>query len=328
MKIKILVLIVSCYQLTAFSQTFKGSLPYKQDNLWGVIDTTQQIIIEPQYKRLRVLGDLDYVQFDGKQLFDINKGVKIDSEGIYANGITIEEHRYFLFNTDEKSTLIDLKRQDTINLSLKYDRMYNVSLLDPKTNKKRDYIAGALASRKMVLLKNNKDLPLAAQKKFDEFDFVYGEDYRSFHLFIGKVKNKSYVYNSELRLIRSVVNTDEYEVMSMDQLDVLAKTLKFDKLRLKCFSCAEVQSSFWSFSDDPILPEIFTVEYKNNRLFVTYKPTEGDKIEVSPELLYGNEFIGDVETLGFGKNEVIVDYRYVKTKMLMFPESELKQIKN
>lgn len=328
MKTKILVLIIACYQLTAFSQDLKGNLPYKHQDLWGVIDTTQQIIIEPQYKSVRVLGDLDYVEFDGKQLFDINKGVKIMSEGTYVGGVIIEEHRYFLFNTEEKSTLIDLKRNDTINLSLLYDRMYNVTMLDPKTKKKSDYIVGELASNKMVLLKNNKQLPLAVSKKFDYFDFGYGDDNHSFPVFIGKINKTSYVYNNQLRFIQSFVNPEGFEVLSSEQLSTLTKTLNFESLKLKCFSCAEAEYSFWSFSDDPILPEIFKVEYRSNRLFVTYKPVEGEEIKVSPKLLYGNQFIGDVKTLQFDKNEIIVDFRYVKPKVLVFPESELKHIKN
>lgn len=62
-------------------------------------------------------------------------GKEIPNAGAYRTSIVIENEQYHLFNGDNKSVLINLKKKDTIALSLKYQHMSELVLTDPKPKK-------------------------------------------------------------------------------------------------------------------------------------------------------------------------------------------------
>ncbi len=287
------------------------------NNLWGIVDSTQKTIVEPKYNDIRILGELDYISLDDELIFDLENGTQQNSLGTFETEVFVNEQRFYLFNNNNTSILIDLKSNEEISLSLKYTNLQNITLTNPNTGIENEYIIGQLDYDNYILLKNTKKLPVAITGRFSEPDLLVDESSEK-NLFFTAIKNsKTYVYDANLKIVNIFLNEDKLR----ENLENLAKKTNSDRLRLKCFTCPEIMDN-GSFNEDPLLPEIFEVSYKLNRLSVVYKNKEGEKIEVNPYQTF-EKGCGYLDGVTFGKNLIFTDFRYVKPKKLMFPKEYL-----
>jgi len=308
----------------SYGQDYKEFLPYKHQGLWGLVDSTQQVIIQPTYKNIKIIGKLEYLQFDNKTLIDLSTGKEIPTPGKYKREITIANKKYYLFSNKTKSTLINLKEKDTITLSLTYDNMSKISLTDSKATTKNEYLVGQLDYEKYILLKNNKKLPMGISGTFSDFDLLKNTNKKYVGIAIKK-GNKTLVYNNKLQLKKTLISKDNYTLLTGEQLVQVAKIFNEESLRLDCFNCAEILDDSLYIDENLKLPKLFTVKHSNRRMpSITYKNKAGNEIKVRRDLLYGyysENFY--VQTLQFEKTIIIVDNKYVKPGKLMFPKGVL-----
>ncbi|GGX14343.1 hypothetical protein [Aquimarina muelleri] len=315
---KILFITISLFLINNInSQDKKKYMPFMHNNLWGIVDSTQKTIIEPKYNDIRFLGELDYVSLDDKLIFDLEKGTQQKSPGTFETEVFISKQRFYLFNNNNKSILIDLKNNEKISLSLKYTNFENITLTNPNSGIENEYIIGTLDYDSYILLKNTKKLPAAITGRFSEPDLLVDKSSKK-NIFFTAIKNsKIYVYNTNLKIVNTFLNEEKLR----ENLENLAKKTNSDGLSQKCFTCAEIMHS-GSFDENPLLPEIFEVSYKSNRLSVVYKNKEGKEIEVNPYQTF-EKGCGYLDGVTFGKNLIFIDFRYVKPKKLMFPKEYL-----
>ncbi|HEY3525846.1 MAG TPA: WG repeat-containing protein, partial [Nitrososphaeraceae archaeon] len=99
---KINVLIFLTALLTSTSVLSQPYFPIRQNKLWGAIDSTGTLIIQPQYDRLHVTGENSnfIVAYKGDSTFLINSKLSIIARTTYANIIEIGEG---IFQTTGKS---------------------------------------------------------------------------------------------------------------------------------------------------------------------------------------------------------------------------------
>ncbi|QCE40690.1 hypothetical protein [Psychroserpens sp. NJDZ02] len=296
---------------------YKEYMPFKHNNLWGIVDSTQKTIIEPKYNDIRLLGELDYVSFDDELIFDLEKGTQQKSPGTFQTEIFVNKQRFYLFNNGDISLLIDLKNNEKIALSLKYSNFENVILTNPNSGIENEFIIGQLDYDSYILLKNNKKLPSVISGKISEPGLLVDESSNKNVYFTAIKNSKTYVYNTNLKIVNTFLNKEKLQ----ENLGILAKKTNSDGLRQECFSCHETMGNR-SFPEDPLLPEIFEVSYKSNRLSVVYKNKEGKEIEVNPYDTF-EKGCGYLDGVTFGKNLIFTDLNYVRPKKLMFPKEYL-----
>ena len=295
---------------------YKKYMPFSHNNLWGIVDSTQKTIIEPKYKDIRILGELNYISLDDELIFDLEKGTQQKSPGIYKTEVLINKQRFYLFNNDNTSLLIDLKNNEKISLSLKYSNFENITLTNPNSGIENEYIIGQLDYDSYILLKNTKKLPAAITGRLSEPDLIVDKTSNK-NVFFTAIKNsKIYVYNTNLKIVNTFINEEKLQ----ENLENLAKKANSDGLRQKCFTCEEIMSN-GNFYED-LLPNIFEVSYKSNRLSVVYKNKEGKEIEVNPYQTF-EKGCGYLIGVTFGKNLIFTDLEYVEPKKLMFPKEYL-----
>lgn len=317
MKKLLIISFLLLFVMNANSQTKKKYMPFKHNSLWGVVDSTQNTIIKPKYKRIRILGDLDYVALDNELIFDLEKGTQQKSPGSYITEIMVNNQRFYHFNNNKKSVLIDLKNNEKISLSLHYINFENITLLDPKSKIENKYIVGKLDYDSYILLQNTKNLPAAIAGKFAEPDLIFDRSSNKNLYFTTTKNSKIYVYDSNLKIVNTSLDEDKLQ----ENLPKLAKKANSEEVRQRCFICAEVMGQ-GAFSDDPVLPEIFDVSYKANRLLVVYKDKQGKEVEVRPYQTF-EKGCGYLDGVTFGKNLLFIDYQYVTPRTLMFPTEYL-----
>lgn len=306
----------------SFSQEYKKYVPYQYENLWGIIDSTQKIVIEPQYKDIDVIGKLEYVQFDDTTLIDMTTGKEIPNAGAYRTSIVIENEQYHLFNNDEKSVLINLKKKDTISLSLQYDYMSELVLTDPKTKKEYQYIIGQLDYEEYVLLKNTKKLPLAIPAKSVPLDALIDNETTNNIGIVIKKGSKSLVYNSNVQLKKTLNNEDSYDLLTDKQLKNIATLFGKKDLDLACVSCAETYDNSWYINEQSQLPK--TIQLKQNSDSTVYLKTDTTTtIEGYSSTLAVDYAALDVKVISATGITIVVDSRYVQEGKLMFPKDIL-----
>ncbi|MBO0589969.1 hypothetical protein I2486_00990 [Cellulophaga sp. E16_2] len=296
---------------------YKGYMPFNHNNLWGIVDSTQKTIIEPKYNDIRILGELDYVSLDDEIIFDLEKGTQQKSLGTFKTEVIINKQRFYLFNNGDTSLLIDLKNNEKIALSLKYSNFENVTLTNPNSGIENEFIIGQLDYDSYILLKNNKKLPSVISGKISEPDLLVDESSNKNVYFTAIKNSKIYVYNSNLKVVNTFLNDEKLN----ENLESLAKKINSGGLSQKCFTCAETMGN-GSFSEDPLLPEIFEVSYRSNYLSVIYKNKKGEEIEVRPYQTF-EKGCGYLDGVTFGENLIFTDLNYVRPKKLMFPKEYL-----
>lgn len=305
----------------SYGQDYKEFLPFKHQGLWGMVDSTQQIVIRPTHKYMKIIGELEYLQFDNNTLINLYTGKEISSPGKYIREVNVANKKYYLFSTETNSKLINLKERDTILLSLTYDNMSKISLTDSKGITKNEYLVGQLDYEKYILLKNNKKLPMAISGKFSDFDLLKNANKQYIGIAIKK-GNKTLVYNDKLQLKKSLVSKDDYTLLTREQLVQVAKIFNEDNLRLPCANCAGIEDNSMYIDENLKLPKLFTVTASNRRMpSITYKNKSGKNVKVRQNVLFGyysENFY--VQTLQFEKTTIIIDNQYVKPGKLMFPK--------
>jgi len=315
-------LLLFLYLIVQFSyaQEYKKFLPFKQHGLWGLIDSSRQVVIKPTYKDVKIIGELKYLEFDYKTLVDLSTGKEIPSAGSFTQEVKIANQTYQLFRGKKKSTLIDLKNKDTITLSLKYDEMSPISLVDSKSLTENEYIIGQLDYDNLILLKNNTKLPMAISGNFSEYDLLENSEKKAVGIVIKK-GNKTMVYDHKLRLKKALVTKSKYDLLTKEELQLIATLFKEESLSLPCFRCDEIYDSSLYTEKHLALPEIFTVDAYNS---VTYQNKTGNKVKVRRSILNGYFSINFyVQILKFEKSLLIVDKKYVKPGKILFPKGEL-----
>jgi len=318
----IVTLLLFSIQFSSFSQEYKKYIPYEYENLWGIIDSTQQVVIEPQYKEIRIIGKLEYVQFDGKTLIDIATGKEIPNAGEYRTSVVIEGDEYYLFNGDKKSVLIDLKKKDTISLSLQYNYMSELILTDSKTKKEYQYILGQLGYEKYVLLKNTKNLPLAISAKSVPIDVLRDDESMSNVGVVIKKGAKSLVYNPNAQLKKTFNHAGSFDLLTEKQLESLAPLFGKKKLILPCISCAEATDNSWYINEQSQLPKAIQLkQYSDSVVFL--KTDKTTTIEGYANTLSVDYGALDVNAISGEGITIIVDSRYVQEGKLMFPKGIL-----
>ncbi|GAA4108887.1 hypothetical protein GCM10022393_05260 [Aquimarina addita] len=316
----ILPLLILCTQFN-FAQEYKKYIPYQHENLWGIIDSTQQVIIKSQYKDINVIGKLDYVQFDNKTLIDMSTGQEIPNAGNHTTTVTIENQLYHLFNTDEKSVLINLEKKDTITLSLQYQYMSNLVVTDKKSDQQHQYILGKLGFEEYVLLKNTKKLPLAISAKSVALDVLEDNNNTNIAIVIKK-GSKSMVYGSNVQLKKTFTHDGSSDLLTNEQLKNLASSWGEEGLRLTCISCEEIYDDSWYINDESQLPK--AIKLKTNSDYTVFLKTDATTtIEGNARTLAVDYSVLDIKTISAKGITIIVDDRYVRPQKLMFPKGIL-----
>ncbi|TPN82960.1 hypothetical protein [Aquimarina algicola] len=317
-KTLIFILIAFAGALSAQKKTsFKNYMPFQYNNLWGIVDSLQNSVIQPTYEDIRILGNLDYVVLDADIIFDINTGETLKAPGVFRSKIFVEKQEYYHFNTEKGAILIDFKNQDTLKLPLKYDEFKNVILYDDITDKEKEYIIGKESYYEYFIFKNSKKLPLVIKEKFDEPNFLVDQNTKK-RLFFTYIKNATlYIFDYNLALLHSLPQDSDIKEVLKD----LTKKVNVEKLIQECFTCVEIDY-VTSFSYEANLPKPFSVSYKNNRLNVIYTNKEGKTFMVEPYQIQ-EETIGSLDCIQFNKNTIVRDSRFVKAGKLMFPKNLL-----
>lgn len=317
----ILPLLLLLIQFT-FSQEYKKHIPYEYQSLWGVIDSTQQIVIKPQYKEINVIGKLEYVQFDNKTLIDMSTGKEIPNAGTHITTVTIENEPYHLFNSKDNSVLINLEKKDTITLSLSYDFMSNIILKDKKSDKEYQYILGKLGFEEYVLLKNTKKLPLAIPTKSVPLDVLIDNKSKKNIGLVIKKGTKSLVYSPSTQLKKTFNHDGSSDLLTSEQLKSLASLWNKEALRLACISCEEISDDGWYINDESQLPK--AIQLKPNSDSTVFLKTDATTIlEGNSRTLAVDYSVLDINTISAKGITIIVDSRYVKPGKLMFPKNIL-----
>ncbi len=307
---------------SSFSQEYKKFVPYEYQSLWGIIDSTRQVVIEPQYKEIDIIGKLEYVQFDNKTLIDMATGEEIPSAGSYQTSVIIEDNQYHLFNNDKKSVLINLKKKDTISLSLHYYHMTELTLTDSKTKKVYPYILGQLDYEEYVLLKNTTKLPLAIPAKSVPLDVIKEDESKNDIGLVIKKGTKSLVYNPSMKLIKTFQHDGSTDLLTKKQLESLASLLRKKELHLDCTSCEEIYDNSWYINEQSQLPKALQLK-QNSDSTVFLKTNETTTIEGYSETLAVDYATFDIKAISAKGITIIVDSRYVQPGKLMFPKGIL-----
>jgi len=312
-----------------FSQSYKKHLPYKNKGLWGIIDTTRQVIIPPLYKKVKYIKALDYVQFDYKVLIDLSTATEISSPGRYVKDIIVGNDTYALFRADKTSTLISKNNNKTIELPVAYYDIWPLVFKDLKTSSTKEYFFGdqkVIGSdfSKTVVLKNDTTFSEILTEDYDELGAVY-DAHKNTIAIATKGEEMIRVYDHTFKLIKTFTDTESYQLLTKGQLNILKEILNIEYLTYDDFSIqeSEIVDDSWEPATDTMLPKGITTAYDD--FFVTYISNGDVSTEIEPTLLYVNYGNEDIKTMGNKNIEIIIDKRYVAPGTLMFPKNILKE---
>jgi len=323
----ILCIPVYVFFIMAYGQNYKEYVPFKQDGLWGIINTKRKVNIKPTYKKCLVIGELDYVQFNSEILIDLSTGEQIPNPGSYIKTVNITNKEYHLFNNKNTSTLINLKEKDTIKLAQRYSNLTTVTVTNAETTTDTTFLLGKLYNGGYLIHTNDAELKKVINDEFSIIDFIENTKTKKIGFVLVK-EDTIAIYDGALKLKKSFVSTniDEYYLLKEKELKQLTPIFKEENLELSCFNCNVPFAVSSFYAKISVVPDVFTVDPKNLRK-ITVKNKEGETIKVTRDVLFSSHFNDKkrlVQILNFENSAVIIDNRYVTPGKLMFPKKILK----
>lgn len=323
-----IVCIVISFFLNA-QEKYRNYAPFQHEEKWGLIDTNQNIIVEPEHSYFVSFQDFRYVQFQDLNTYDLITG-EVFNWGKYSGTVTIEGDEYTLFKKNQKSVLVNFQNNDTITLKLVYDYMYNKTMLNSETNEKYEYIFGDLSnSDEVIILKNNKKLPAATKKRLnkDEFEFiglnndkiglisVYGDE---IHLLNSKFELLKQISTEKDRFYEQMNEVSDYAIQNLFNEKKAYKTDDMYPAPTEVPSW-EMEERILNFSND------FYLENENDKHNIgEWYYLRNENLKLRAWLRY----FGSVKGVEFKSSAIIVDDRYIKPGTLMFPEKYLRKLES
>lgn len=297
-----------------FSQesNYKNYLPFKYDNLWGIVDSTQNVVLKPSFNNIDFVGDLDYVVLDNAVLFDLNKGISTKALGRFTNELTVDGKIYSCFLNEQETVLINHEQNDTIRLQDKYEKLYNIFVQNPMNKASIKYIYGEIETGLGKLYFNNRKLALVTPTAIRNLDFINDNDSSNYVGYVFDLDDYKLIYTYEGKQIAKKPKDTSTENM----LKIFSEITGVKNIDLNCFNC-DVPFMAGMRPRQYDLPKPFDVEYMNGKSIVSYrKKRRKKKILIEKPIV--NKFKG-VRFFSFSGKAFIIDHRYVKDQKLMYP---------
>ena len=332
-KLSILFFICFLLVIKSYAQSYKPYLPYKHQGLWGIVDTSQSVLLEAKHKKIRYIGDMDYVELDGHTLIDLSTGKQLPSPGNYSGQTQIGSEDYYIFNTEGTTTMVNVKSKDTIRVSTgksKYNRLSSFQLKDPKTSQSQGYFLTSETTKTPYTISDvflKQDVSLTKILSMDENSYVVAElkqTRNDIAIALVTKDNKLFkVYNHQLQLVKTFPHNQGYK-LNQAQLDELKAILQVSDLNWYVASIDEtsVFDGSWKIQENQGFPNAIQQDENNKKYYVLFKTSETEKKYLKPSsfILYTGV---KVKTMYSKKMVIIVDKRYVKPGKLIFPKGVL-----
>jgi len=264
----VLIFLLACNATNA--QNLRKYIPFKYENLWGIIDSSLTEVVKPQFKRLSVLEDFTYAEFDGKVIYNLKTGEHFPSFGRFRSKIKIEEDYYYLFTNNEKSILINFQKKDTIRLSLRYKRMRAMDFYNNREEKVNTLLIGYLAEDKILFLKNEKNLGSFLPHRFEEQDIETIVRSRGKKIGLALRRNSTiYFYDCNLKVIKKIKDPKEkrYQLLTKSLESQIPIIYKMNYAKAGYFSRAGIVDDSWSLKKE--LAKQVSENPNNNDFYIT-----------------------------------------------------------
>jgi hypothetical protein len=158
------------------AQDYRQYIPFRYNNLYGLVDQKQETFIEPVYRDMRVIGDYHFAVFDNVLWYNLKTGEhkEIAMGSNYLDYVIIGDEVYTFDR--EKNQLINLFTGEEIKLKLKYDLLLRFSLYDVITKTSYNYIRAYTLDNKLLILSDSKELKMVVPFKLDHVEADFFEE--------------------------------------------------------------------------------------------------------------------------------------------------------